>query len=213
MKMIDLPPVRIARGLLARYGPTSMKAKLWDKEYIEGSWDRIDNTVNDPVYSHLATWTRKGRVLDLGCGPGNTANEMPNDSYSGYVGLDISEAACEKGRKRSEANGRGKKNTFVQGDFLTFQPPGKFDLILMREAMYHVPSNGVAPLLQRLSQHLNADGVFVVRMCLERDNGEPHPRLMGMVDVIEATYDVVEKKNYGRPGATVIVFRPKGRRN
>jgi hypothetical protein len=79
--------------------------------------------------------------------------------------------------------------------------------------MYHVPSNGVAPLLQRLSQHLNADGVFVVRMCLERDNGEPHPRLMGMVDVIEATYDVVEKKNYGRPGATVIVFRPKGRRN
>jgi trans-aconitate methyltransferase len=109
--------------------------------------------------------------------------------------------------------GRGEKNRFVQGDFLTFVPSQQFDVILMREAMYHVPHRAVAPLLKRLSQYLKSDGVLIVRMGLERKNGEPHPRLMAMVDIIEADYNVIEKQSYGRPGPTVIVFRPSSVRS
>jgi len=195
-----------------RFGPSTLKARLWDNEYRGGGWDRIDHTSDDVVYRHLEKHSRNGAILDLGCGPGNTANEIANDKYTSYVGLDISETALTKARRRSEQTGRGQKNSFAQGDFMTFVPPRQFDVILMREAMYHVPHGGVAPLLTRLSRYLTPGGVFVVRMCLERNNGEPHPRLMAMIDTIEAGYDVVEKQNYGKPGPTVIVFRPRSNR-
>ena len=67
-----------------------------------------------------------GVAVDLGCGPGNTANELAGEAYGTYVGVDISEAALEKGRRRSEKNGRGSKNSFVQGDFIGYEPSGQF---------------------------------------------------------------------------------------
>jgi 2-polyprenyl-3-methyl-5-hydroxy-6-metoxy-1,4-benzoquinol methylase len=195
-----------------RFGSSTLKARIWDKEYRDGNWDRIDNTSQDVVYPHLEKYSRNGSILDLGCGPGNTANEVANDKYTSYVGLDIAEAALVKARKRSEENGRGHKNTFVQGDFLAFVPQQQFDVILMREAMYHVPQGALVSLLKRLSQYLKPGGVFIVGMCLERKNGEPHPRLMALIETIEAGYDVIEKQRYGRPGVTVTVFRPRSNR-
>ena len=71
------------------------------------------------------TWKKyaqNGNILDLGCGPGNTANELASDVYRSYVGVDISEAALAKAVRRSKENGRQGKNSFVVSDFLAYKP-------------------------------------------------------------------------------------------
>src|SRR5271170_4393326 len=115
------------RGFIASYGPSGIKKRLWDKEYSGAKWDFINNTMGDCVYENLEKYANNGNILDLGCGPGNTANELAIGAYQRYVGVDISENALAKGRVRTEREGRTEKNTFVQGDFINYVPGEKFD--------------------------------------------------------------------------------------
>jgi cyclopropane fatty-acyl-phospholipid synthase-like methyltransferase len=148
-------------------------------------------------------------VLDLGCGPGNTANEMA-PGYQKYLGVDISEEALAKGRRRTKANGRDAVNSFERGDFLSYVPPQKFDVILFREAMYHVPLGKVKETLDRYSKYLKDGGVFIVRMyTIDSKTRQSKNRPIAMLSVMEKEFDVIEKSHYEGPGATVIVFRPR----
>jgi SAM-dependent methyltransferase len=192
------------RGLLKSYGPSSVKRRLWDEEFSGGKWNFIDETQGDCVYPYLEKYGRKGSVLDLGCGPGNTANELSADAYGTYFGVDISETALRKARKRSQENGRAAKNGFAQGDFVTYVPDRPFDVILFRESMYHVPMGKVKAVLDRFAKYLRPGGVFIVRM---NTTGGKLGRPKAMADIMEAGFDVLEKRQFGESGPTVLVFR------
>jgi len=196
------------RGFLLSYGPESIKKKLWDKEFSSGKWNFIDNTASDCVYLHLEKYARGGSILDLGCGPGNTANEVANEAYSSYVGLDISDEALAKAKQRTEAEGRSAKNSFAQADFLSFEPNQQFDVILFRESMYHIPFGKIRPILEKYSKHLKDTGVFIVRM-YTLENGKAKYRPTKMLDLIASNFNVVERAQYNDSGAAVIVFRPR----
>lgn len=200
--------VRFMRGFLASYAPTSVKKAFWDREFSSGDWDFLDDTVGDCVYQHLEKYARKGSILDLGCGPGNTANELALAAYQTYTGLDISEAALEKARRRTEAGGRSAKNFFHQGDFLTYTPNWTFDVILFRESLYHVPMGKIKAVLGRYTNFLRDGGVLMVRLATT-DHGKLKRRPMAMIGIIEREFEVVEKTEYAENGATVVVFRPK----
>jgi SAM-dependent methyltransferase len=199
----------VVQGLLKRYGPSKVKKILWDQEFSGTHWDFIDDTVGDCVYTYLEKHLKQGSILDLGCGPGNTANELPATAYTTYVGVDISEAALAKATKRTMQNGRADKNSFTCSDFLDYRPGQRFDVILFRESMYHVPLGEVKPILAHFSKYLKNEGVFIVRMNTLGPNGQPKSRLTAAVGIMEAEFDVVEKSQYGPTGPTVIVFRPK----
>ena len=201
--------VTYMRGLLKRYGPSKIKMVLWDQEFSGSHWDFIDNTVGDCVYPHLEKYLKNGSILDLGCGPGNTANELDASTYRTYVGVDISEAALTKATRRTRENGRTEKNRFVCADFVSYVPTQQFDVILFRESMYHVPTGKVKATFDHFSKYLTARGVFVVRMNTSDGKGGRKQRLTSMVDVMEAEFDVIEKCQYGESGPTVIVFRPR----
>lgn len=199
----------IMRGLLKRFGPSSTKKVLWDREFSTGHWDFIDNTTGDVIYSYLESFANQGSILDLGCGPGNTANELPEDAYENYVGVDISEVALQKGRIRSERSGRASKNRFELGDFLSYSPSQKFDVILFRESMYHVPISKVRSMLDKYSKYLTKDGVFIVRIVIaDSHSGQDKHRLKSMLDIIDNKFDVISRKQHGEKGPTVSVFRP-----
>ncbi len=199
-----------ARGALLSYGPQALKRRVWDKEYRENKWHFADNTTGDCVYAHLERYARGGTILDLGCGSGNTANELANSAYTSYMGIDISEAALEKARRRSLENGRESKNRFGCSDFLAYEPECKFDVVLFRESMYHVPLSKVTALLEKYSKYLNEDGVFIVRLfAASRETSKSKYRPTAMLQIMEKNFDVVEKRQYAEPGSpTVIVFRP-----
>jgi SAM-dependent methyltransferase len=199
----------VLRGLLKRYGPSKIKMVLWNQEFSGTHWDFIDNTLGDCVYPHLEKYSREGDILDLGCGPGNTANELPAYAYTNYVGIDISEAALVKARKRTEANGRTGKNTFACSDFLAYRPTQLFDVILFRESMYHVPLKKVKSTLDYFSPYLKNGGVFIVRMNITDGKGGLKSRLRSAVVIMQREFDVVENVQYGENGPTVLVFRPK----
>jgi SAM-dependent methyltransferase len=197
------------RSLLKSYGPSIVKKRLWDAEFSGGKWNFIDDTRGDCVYSYLEKYARNGSILDLGCGPGNTANELTTQAYQRYVGVDISEAALQKGRKRSIENGRGEKNLFLQGDFINYEPAQQFDIILFRESMYHVPIGRIKSVLDHYSQFLVEGGVFIVRM---NTKGGKLGRPKTMADLIASEFDLVERNQHGDSGATVIVVRPRSNR-
>jgi 2-polyprenyl-3-methyl-5-hydroxy-6-metoxy-1,4-benzoquinol methylase len=196
----------LVSAFLKSYGPSGIKRVLWDKEFSSTKWDFINDTTGDCVYSHVEAHLNKGSVLDLGCGPGNTANELAFDSYQTYVGVDISEAALDKGRKRTQETGRTGKNNFVSHDFLNYEPSQKFDVILFRESMYHVPMGKITDTLRHYQKYLKDGGVFVVRMGTSNSD-----RPKAMIQIMEANFDVVEKRDYNLAGGTVtvVVFKPR----
>jgi SAM-dependent methyltransferase len=208
LNMAQNRPLDYIRGILKRYGPSKIKRRLWDQEFSGTHWDFIDDTAGDCVYLHLEKHLKQGSILDLGCGPGNTANELGKDTYTKYVGVDISEEALAKARKRTEANERGSRNSFVCSDFLAYRPEQRFDVILFRESMYHIPLSKVKPILTHFAQYLKADGVFIVRMNITTPNGGEKARLKAAVEIMERDFEVAEKSRYGESGPTVIVFRP-----
>jgi 2-polyprenyl-3-methyl-5-hydroxy-6-metoxy-1,4-benzoquinol methylase len=197
-------------GVIKRFGPSRVKQVLWDREFSGGHWDFIDCTAGDCVYSHLESNLNHGTILDLGCGPGNTATELSADSYRLYVGVDISQSALDKALRRSEESGRASKNRFVRSDFLSYVPSERFDVILIREAMYHVPQSKVKSMLHHYSEYLTNNGVFVVRVSTIALNGKVKRRLQMMVSLIEREFNVVEKRQYDKSGPLVITFRPRG---
>jgi SAM-dependent methyltransferase len=197
------------RSFLLSYGPTPVKKAFWDREFASGKWNFIDNTVGDCVYEPLERYAAKGDILDLGCGPGNTANELDVSAYRTYTGVDISEEALIKARNRTKECGRAEKNSFEQGDFLGYAPRQKFDVILFRESMYHVPPGKVKTVLDRFAPYLKDGGVFVVRLFLgNRNTGAAKERPMAMMKTMEEEFAVIER-SYGIETAAVIVFRPK----
>jgi SAM-dependent methyltransferase len=199
----------IVRGLAKRYGPSRIKMVLWNQEFNGTHWDFIDDTAGDCVYSHLVKHLNNGSILDLGCGPGNTANELPESAYQTYIGVDISEAALAKAAKRTRQSGRDLKNSFACSDFLSYKPNQQFDVILFRESMYHVPLSKVKPILDHFTKYLKANGVFVVRMNTSDKNGGQKSRLMSAIEIMERDFDLVEKRQYDASGPTVIVFQPR----
>jgi len=211
MNIVDLTANFVVAALKS-YGPSGLKKILWDKEFSGTKWDFIDNTVGDCVYPNLEKYAKNGSILDLGCGPGNTANELAATAYESYIGVDISEAALEKARKRTMANGRESKNAFFRGDFIKYEPNQKFNVILFRESMYHVPMGKIKDTLDHYARFLRNDGVFIVRMGTSDSisGGKDKPRPAAMVRIMENEFDVVEKRIYkGVSRPTVLVLRPR----
>jgi SAM-dependent methyltransferase len=200
-------------GLLASYAPSFVKKRLWDRDFSIGKWDFIDNTLGDCVYAHLEKYAQSGDILDLGCGPGNTANELASDSYRRYIGVDISEVALEKAWKRTQENRRADKNSFVRSDFLGYAPALEFDVILFRESLYHVPYGQVRSILDKYSKYLKKSGVFIVRLYAgDMQTGKIKYRVKRKLDLIKREFDIVESCQYEQPGTpTLLVFRPRRR--
>jgi SAM-dependent methyltransferase len=165
------------------------------------------------VYPYLEKYAHNGNILDLGCGPGNTANELSADVYQTYIGVDISEAALAKAVKRTQENGRAGKNSFVSSDFLGYKPTQEFDIILFRESLYHVPYGQVKPILDKYSRNLKSGGVFIVRLYAgDHRPGKIKRRVTRKMDLLEREFDMVESQRFETPGLpTVLVFRPRRR--
>jgi SAM-dependent methyltransferase len=202
--------VRFARGFVLSYGPSVVKKRLWDKEFAGTKWDFINNTVGDCVYPYLEKYASNGNILDLGCGPGNTANELPANVYRSYIGVDISEAALAKAVKRTQESNRSGKNSFVNSDFLEYEPTQKFDIILFRESMYHIPYGQVLPILRKFSTHLKDTGVFIVRLYAgDHRPGVIKTRVTAKIDLIKREFNMVEARQFDLPALpNVLVFRP-----
>jgi trans-aconitate methyltransferase len=195
------------RGLLQAYGSGSIKRYLWNGEFARGRWNCPDRPAGDFAYSHVEKHANNGSILDLGCGAGRTANELDDTAFHQYTGVDVSDVALEAARTITRASGRSAKVRFTQSDISTYLPTGRHDVILFMESLYYIPWARIPALLDRYSDYLGPDGVFIVRMWTGTDKYLP------IVQIIESHCVVVDKSVSEDPKAILIVFQPRLRRH
>ncbi|MFI5357862.1 MAG: trans-aconitate 2-methyltransferase [Opitutales bacterium] len=127
----------------------------WQSElYLKFAGERTQPAVDLVARISLAT---PARVIDLGCGPGNsTAVLAARWPQARIVGLDSSEPMLAAARRDFP------QGTWVQGDIATWQAPQPFDLVFSNAALQWVPDHET--LLPRLLAQLSPGGVLAVQM-------------------------------------------------
>ncbi len=199
MKDIFNKAIMILKALLKRWSSRDVKRLIWDKEFANGKWDYLDNTCEDVVYQYVEKYANNGDILDLGCGAGNTGNEINIDKYQHYTGVDISELAIQRAINRSKQLHRTSKNKYVSADFSTYVPKKQYNVLLFRESIYYVPIYRINKMLDLYSNHLKDTGVFIVRMC-DAEKYKP------ITNLIEKNYHIIEKYLIERTNGIIIVF-------
>ena len=140
----------IEARILKRWGSTSKKKSIWDQEFADGQWEYIDHTDDDVIYLFLYKYGNRGSILDLGCGSGNTGNEMDVSKYHRYTGVDISEIAIQRALDRSKNNHRQDKNEYFCNDISCYVPRKRYDIILFRESIFYIPNTKIKDVLREI---------------------------------------------------------------
>jgi trans-aconitate 2-methyltransferase len=100
---------------------------------------------------------RPRRVVDLGCGPGNST-ELLVERYpqSEVIGLDSSPDMLRKARERLP------KSQFVEADIATWTPEPDIDLIFGNAVMQWLPDHPA--ILRRMLEAMPQGGVLAIQM-------------------------------------------------
>lgn len=189
---------------IKRWGSLAAKKSLWDEEFGSGQWNYLEQTTEDPIYPILEKYGRNGAILDMGCGSGNTANELDYAKFTSYTGTDLSEVAVQRAIERTRNNGREDKTEFRCAPIEDFSPEKAYDVILFRESIFYIPVRKIKAVLDRYASHLKSDGAFIVRMC-DRE------KYVSIVELINEHYDVLEQKLVEGAKDIIIVFGPANR--
>jgi sarcosine/dimethylglycine N-methyltransferase len=117
---------------------------LWRDNVHMGTWDDSVETLQEAMdrtnarmaaYAHLDA---DSRVLDVGCGYGETAFHLAREHGCEVVGINISNRELDLARERTPDSGVADKVSFQYGDFhdLPFGDE-EFDVVWSQEAFLH----------------------------------------------------------------------------
>lgn len=131
----------------------------WDFQYSKGRWDSLRTEEMQRIYvakDLLKKYVLSGKILEIGCGEGIFFQNIPDEEYSFYEGIDLSEVAIKKTSKTV-------KSVFAIADMESYIPLNKpFTIIVLNEVLYY--SKNPLRLLKRYIQYLEKDGVFLIGM-------------------------------------------------
>jgi trans-aconitate 2-methyltransferase len=146
---------------------------------------------------------RPRRVVDLGCGPGNST-ELLIERFpdAEVIGLDSSPDMLRQARERLPAL------EFVQADLADWRPEPDTDLLFSNATFQWVPNH--EPVLKRLLEALKPGGVIAVQM--PDNKTEPTHKLMDAVaregGWAKAETDAMQRGNPLDPEAYYDLLRP-----
>ena len=164
------------------------------------------------------------RVLDIGCGPGDVLEDLPDVEY---VGLDLSERYIGNARARF-----GDRASFVVADVLQVDPRelGKFDLVHAHGLLHHVDDTVAARACALAAEVLVPSGRFVTvdpcfhpdqsrlaRFTVSRDRGQavrtPDEYRALAAPSFERVHVVIEQSPLHIPHTATVLecTTPKGR--
>jgi trans-aconitate 2-methyltransferase len=129
------------------------------------------------------------RVVDLGCGPGNST-ELLIERYrhAEVIGVDSSPDMLRQARERLP------NHTFVQGDLTTWEPEPTTDILFGNAVFQWVPDH--PNVLARLIRSLPSEGVLAVQM--PDNTNEPAHLLMEKVAVAGPWAEAIARANAAR---------------
>ena len=117
-----------------------------------------------------------GRILDVGCGPGDNAIHLADLGYS-VIGLDVAPTAIEQARVRAAA--RGLDVDFAAGDATTLEGyDNYFDTVLSSGLLHNLNPRQQQAHLAALTRALKPGGRLIQFCFTPAEHGElysPHP--------------------------------------
>lgn len=137
-------------------------AQTWEAQYAAGKWDYLTELSELSRFSVLAGYIchlKPGAaVLDTGCGQGALLRRLPSDSYSRYVGIDLSASAISVASQQ-----QNERSTFLEADCELYSPEQRFDVIVFNEVLCCLRD----PLqtVERYTRFLNPGGLVLVSLC------------------------------------------------
>jgi ubiquinone/menaquinone biosynthesis C-methylase UbiE len=152
-------------------------------------WDDLLTLQTDLFFQHELDgflqnedWLKAATVLDVGCGNGyyvsRLASSFPEKTY---VGIDTSSALIANARTRP----RTGTTTFLAGDYFTYEPAARCDVILMRFVVQHLTD--MHAILGKANTLLSEGGsLFIVEPDLPHSRNLPAtPLFMDMLSAYE----------------------------
>lgn len=137
-------------------------AQTWEAQYAAGKWDFLAELSELSRFSILAGYICHlkpgGAVLDAGCGQGALLRRLPSDSYSTYVGIDLSASAISVANKQ-----KSERSSFLVADCESYSPVESYDVIVFNEVLCCLRD----PLqtVERYVHSLNPGGLALVSLC------------------------------------------------
>ena len=127
----------------------------WDADlYLKFAGERTQPSID--LISRISL-AHPGRIIDLGCGPGNsTAILRQRWPSAEIVGLDNSREMI------ATASQAYPDWTWVEGDIATWTAPVPFDVVFSNAALHWVPNH--AELMPRLLRQVRPQGALAVQM-------------------------------------------------
>ncbi len=200
------------------------EAEAYASAAAQNYLDALDDTL---VAQALSLFSRagapSGRLLDLGCGPGNIALKLAQKAPGlRVVGVDCSRAMIHQALRAAEKQGLFDRARFLQGDGnrLCF-PDASFDYVLSNSVLHHLANP--TRVLREMVRVTRPTGVILMRD-LRRPSrlfyrwhvgwhGRYYSGLMKKLyrDSVRAAFTVAELKHLlaqaGLEGATVFTHR------
>jgi SAM-dependent methyltransferase len=195
--------VRYAKYSLKGYSTSSPQASVWDQEWREGKYRRLDALHELGHYSLIVgyCWSFGSKtILDIGCGHGSLAAMLGGVGYESYVGVDFSESAIATARTRTGL----PHCEFFAADGERYEPTRTFDTLVFNESLYLFDQPHL--LLRRYKRHLEPGGRVIVSAFVCGQERSLFRLLEGEIPL----YDKVEVENVRRQGWVVAVFADKG---
>ena len=134
---------RLRRDLLlapAGYGRPVDQATV-DGEYRSGAWDHFHQLPELPrqsiITGYVAAVHPNPAILDLGCGSGRLAQLLQPHPFRRYLGVDLSAEGIRLARALPLA-----RCEFAEGNFETWRPAEKSDVIIFSECIGYARDPG-----------------------------------------------------------------------
>ena len=147
----------------------------WDDQFARGKWDYL-RARDIKVRDLIANLASGGTVVDLGCGEGLLAFELPETSYTRYIGVDVSTVAIENALRRAFQTSN-TKCTFIATDLREWEGTEEADVILIEEALYYLTPSAQHTLLDTCERSLSDRGKLVVII----HDAKKHPRTVALL--------------------------------
>ncbi|OIN58152.1 class I SAM-dependent methyltransferase [Arsenicibacter rosenii] len=173
----------------------------WNYQYDKGLWHGLKALDELGRFSVVVGYIKflkpdQPDILEIGCGEGLLQQRLQQQNYGRFVGLDISDRAIDAARADADP-----KCTYLVADMDRYTPEGTFDMIVFSESVYY--SKHILKTLQRYSQFLKPDGLFLITINQHKHSDTYWTEIMAGVQLVDETVVTTSKGVFD-----CRVFRP-----
>lgn len=162
---------RLAVGLSAEQLAAKRTPEHWDHELAGPKNYFLSGTLlirlNNSIVAQLVSYQRTEplSILDVGCGPGDLLDLLPDRLVGSYLGIDISGVAIEYATERFKGTGeKASRARFMQSDLSMFspEPDTRFDAVVFNNVLELIDVDEAVRQVNRYYRWLRPTG----RLCL-----------------------------------------------